>query len=1382
MGWFKVRKLLSSKTKRLLLSFLSLFSLLFNSFSPFMAVAYAQEASPTSEPVAQQTTETTQASLEATIVPSVETSPEVSPEISPTPTLTDTPTVEPTVVPAPAATGSLETITLGETPTAEPSAELSPTPAPAVEKECLADQVILDSLNEDWNIDLEKGISETKEKVTLGVKYVFPQENKVTLTFKCLPKDVSLRTSLKIEKVKISDLDLPEGTNPYGEYAYDITTGMKNGDFEYEVTLPKPEGQEAQVSYMEDVNAEVQSVDERNINEEGDKVKVGGLDHFTVYFVESYSSGSYIDVKNSYYRGETVYAKGTSDDYKTLRLVFKNPSNSIVKTCSQVDGYQTTCEYPLPLDAPTGEWDIELQRHSGGSWSTKDTDHFNVLTSKPDLVVSKTNNVGGSTSLNQPFNWTLTITNSGSASATFNNQTILVDDLSSGATYSVYSVSNEGGTTGLVNCNINDSYGGKSLSCVDNNGGSSVVIPTGGSIVVVLATTPTSIGSLSNPRTGGWSQCKVDPTDWWGNDSVDESNEGNNTCSDTVAVTQYITPNPTLSSSCGLDVALVLDNSGSVGSNLTTMKNAFKSFVDSLAGTPTQFSVTYFNETAHIQQVFSGDPATVKSAIDNVPYAGGSTNWQDGLLKAKLTYDPRPSVPNLVIFSSDGDPNKYYTNISDEGNPTGLTGPGNGSDTASHNAAISLSNTIKGSGTRVITLGIGGGSSMQSRMVAISSADAYYNAGNFDELSTALNEIVTDLCGGTISVTKLVDGQAASGWDYSVSVTGGTPTPSSGTTDGSGKVNFDINPTDGSTTASVIETVKSGYQIVSASCSTATHGVGTFDGVDSVDGITVGSSDVISCTFNNRQLPTTGTITIVKDSQPDSSQSFHFTYGYNTYPIGDFSLVDDGGDGSETVTYSSIPAGAYSWTEDAVSGWSLHNITCDDVNSGVSATNARTVDVNLEGGEHVICKFTNTKDVGSIWGAKFNDLNGDGQREGVGGSEPGLEGWTIRLLDASGVQINTVLTDSRGEYEFLNLPVGTYRVCEVLQSGWTAVTPECQDVVVTTGQASETNFGNFELGSADGCKYNDLNGNGVREREVEPQLGGWKIRLYNSDWVLEAETQTVSSDLIYGYNYRFDHVMGNGTYYLCEVMQPGWIQTEPGAGFIVNQSANAQYEGGYCRQVDNNYSGSDWYGQRFGNMETLLGLTLAKSNTVSGSTVTYSLEVENTSNQDLSVTVYDSPPGGFSYVSGSSQYDGSSIGDPTNNSGLLSWTVFLGKGEKKTLSYQAIISGELKDGVYTNQAYAKGVFALLDREYKVTYSRSVETGLVSSEVSIIKGLSYGGTLSFTTSVLGASTGQVLGASTELPGTGNPTMILLIAGLSGILGLSLRRLSKKYEKN
>ena len=232
--------------------------------------------------------------------PAVADEPVEAPQENPEPTPAAEPPVEPTptpiedeapVLPAEEDVSPVEDETPPqetgppldlEKPVEDPeSGQLIPTPTP-IEKACLTEgQEIKDSINEDWEINLEEDWAQTKEQVKLGVKYVFPQENKVSVTFKCLPQEGT--ASLKIEKIKISDLNLPEEVNPYGEWAYDITTDMENGTFEYDITLPKPENQIAEVSYMEDENSELKAVEEGKLNQEGDKVKVESLDHLTIF-------------------------------------------------------------------------------------------------------------------------------------------------------------------------------------------------------------------------------------------------------------------------------------------------------------------------------------------------------------------------------------------------------------------------------------------------------------------------------------------------------------------------------------------------------------------------------------------------------------------------------------------------------------------------------------------------------------------------------------------------------------------------------------------------------------------------------------------------------------------------------------------------------------------------------------------------------------------------------------------------------------------------------------------------------------------------------------------------------------------------------------------
>jgi hypothetical protein len=193
-------------------------------------------------------------------------------------------------------------------------------------------------------------------------------------------------------------------------------------------------------------------------------------------------------------------------------------------------------------------------------------------------------------------------------------------------------------------------------------------------------------------------------------------------------------------SSCGighdLDIALVLDKSLSIDRNeLAQMKNAFSNFVDLfLPDHPTLFSVTDFGTHASVQQPFTGDLASIKHVLQNV-VTSGYTNWEDGLIKAKSTFDPRAGVPNLIIFASDGNPNESS---------------GGHGEQAALDAAISVANTIKAGGTRIITLGIGnevGNSALNpNNLRAISSDNSYFNASTFGELATVLQKVAYNLC------------------------------------------------------------------------------------------------------------------------------------------------------------------------------------------------------------------------------------------------------------------------------------------------------------------------------------------------------------------------------------------------------------------------------------------------------------------------------------------------------------------------------------------------------------------------------------------------------------------------------------------------------------
>jgi hypothetical protein len=98
----------------------------------------------------------------------------------------------------------------------------------------------------------------------------------------------------------------------------------------------------------------------------------------------------------------------------------------------------------------------------------------------------------------------------------------------------------------------------------------------------------------------------------------------------------------------------------------------------------------------------------------------------------------------------------------------------------------------------------------------------------------------------------------------------------------------------------------------------------------------------------------------------------------------------------------------------------------------------------------------------SVWGVKFNDINGNG----INNAEPGLSGWTIKLKNLTTSIELTTTTNVNGWYSFTNLDPGNYQVSEIVQSGWTPVAPVVPApgmhpaFALSAGDNKELNFAN----------------------------------------------------------------------------------------------------------------------------------------------------------------------------------------------------------------------------------------------------------------------------------------------------------------------------------
>src|SRR5262249_50555531 len=144
------------------------------------------------------------------------------------------------------------------------------------------------------------------------------------------------------------------------------------------------------------------------------------------------------------------------------------------------------------------------------------------------------------------------------------------------------------------------------------------------------------------------------------------------TCSGTPLATQGTPltatvpgPNKDLLAACqGMKVAVVLDESGSIGSAGATqqVRDATKALAVGLLDTGAQMAVFKFSTTA--SSSFIAPYQTVNQAFINGALTtylnnynpGGATNWESGLAQARNQTLSNP--PDLVIFLTDGNPNR----------------------------------------------------------------------------------------------------------------------------------------------------------------------------------------------------------------------------------------------------------------------------------------------------------------------------------------------------------------------------------------------------------------------------------------------------------------------------------------------------------------------------------------------------------------------------------------------------------------------------------------------------------------------------------------------------------------------------------------------------
>jgi uncharacterized repeat protein (TIGR01451 family) len=261
--------------------------------------------------------------------------------------------------------------------------------------------------------------------------------------------------------------------------------------------------------------------------------------------------------------------------------------------------------------------------------------------------------------------------------------------------------------------------------------------------------------------------------------------------------------NPDLDVACGLDILVILDESGSIANAGATedVRRAFRSFTQALKNTGSRMAVTEFSTVARLPlpgAAARNYTTVTDNSIANIfdPYINGdfnpngSTHWEDAFRVGRY-FLPRPSqeTPHLTVFITDGDPNKIIRHdrvTFDPGNPVlaeneyELKVPLTENETVSadenpaKDRAVPNANALKTQGSHILTVAVGEGLQSQSslnRIIAVSGPDVFpdtdptfdisttdvYREEDFALLEDALRDAAFQLCAPSVTVEKLVD-------------------------------------------------------------------------------------------------------------------------------------------------------------------------------------------------------------------------------------------------------------------------------------------------------------------------------------------------------------------------------------------------------------------------------------------------------------------------------------------------------------------------------------------------------------------------------------------------------------------------------------------------
>ena len=240
-----------------------------------------------------------------------------------------------------------------------------------------------------------------------------------------------------------------------------------------------------------------------------------------------------------------------------------------------------------------------------------------------------------------------------------------------------------------------------------------------------------------------------------------------------------------------------------------------------------------------------------------------------------------------------------------------------------------------------------------------------------------------------------------------------------------------------------------------------------------------------------------------------------------TFPNGTTTAVETEDDGTHTL--SNVPVGEYKVEEREKEGW-------------IATTPITQVKV-LKPCSPEEVKFGNYRPPppppGNVSILKFNDTNRNGIRDD--GESP-ISNWGFRIKDSSGSVIIRH-TDEHGKIIQELDSNAKYEITENFRVGWNNTTPRVQSVYIEPEKVTPVAFGNYKPSKIIIYKFDDTNGNGVRDRG-EDRIGNWNFIIKDLNGIDHSRKTDKDGKAI------FDDAIP-GEYMITEEERENWINTTP---------------------------------------------------------------------------------------------------------------------------------------------------------------------------------------------------------------------------------------------